>query len=229
MDLLTMELREQWVTGSVSRMLPPLVVNLLLTALLTWLLGLVYVKFGKSLSNRKIFAQNFLMLAMTTVLVISLVKSSLALSLGLVGALSIVRFRAAIKEPEELTYLFLAIGIGLGMGAGEPRPTICALVIIIAIIILRSLAHPKSSQDNVCVHISSAGGKRLSLNKVVDTLAKVEASANLRRFDETTDRTDFSFVVQFANPERLETFGKELRSMDPEVKISFVDDRGLGM
>ena len=46
------------------------------------------------------------MLGITTTIVITIVKSSLALSLGLVGALSIVRFRAAIKEPEELVYLF---------------------------------------------------------------------------------------------------------------------------
>ena len=50
---------------------------------------------------------------------IVIIKNSLALSLGLVGALSIVRFRAAIKEPEELVYLFLVIAIGLGCGAGQ--------------------------------------------------------------------------------------------------------------
>jgi len=50
-------------------------------------------------------------------LVITVVKSSLALSLGLVGALSIVRFRTPIKEPEELGYIFLTIAIGLGFGA----------------------------------------------------------------------------------------------------------------
>ena len=48
-----------------------------------------------------------------------IVKNSIALSLGLVGALSIVRFRAAIKEPEELTYLFLVIATGLGTGSGQ--------------------------------------------------------------------------------------------------------------
>ena len=50
-------------------------------------------------------------------LIIFVVKSSLALSLGLVGALSIVRFRSAIKEPEELTFLFLNIALGIGFGA----------------------------------------------------------------------------------------------------------------
>ena len=52
-------------------------------------------------------------------IIITIVKSSLALSLGLVGALSIVRFRTAIKDPEELSFLFISIAIGLGMGANQ--------------------------------------------------------------------------------------------------------------
>ena len=68
---------------------------------------------------QKEFSKNFVVLGVTTTIVIMIVKSSLALSLGLVGALSIVRFRAAIKEPEELVYLFLIIAIGLGCGANQ--------------------------------------------------------------------------------------------------------------
>lgn len=64
-------------------------------------------------------ARVFPLLTMVTIAVIAIVKSSLALSLGLVGALSIVRFRAAIKDPEELVYLFLCIGVGLALGAEQ--------------------------------------------------------------------------------------------------------------
>jgi hypothetical protein len=60
-----------------------------------------------------------MMITMTTMLIITIVKASLALSLGLVGALSILRFRAAIKEPKELAYWFLAIAIGLDFGARQ--------------------------------------------------------------------------------------------------------------
>ena len=97
--------------------MPGFALNLLLAAVLAFLLGQAYMRFGQALSNRKIFARNFLILTLTTTLIISIIKSYVALSLGLVGALSIVRFRAAIKEPEELAYLFLAISIGLGLGA----------------------------------------------------------------------------------------------------------------
>ena len=102
----------------------------MLTAVLAHILGLLYKQYGNSLSNRGSFGKNFVMLAVTIMLIITIVKSSLALSLGLVGALSIVRFRTAIKEPEELTFLFLNIAIGLGFGADQKLATIIGFIFI---------------------------------------------------------------------------------------------------
>ena len=62
----------------------------------------------------------------------------MALSLGLVGALSIVRFRAAIKDPEELVYLFLVIATGLGCGAGQLKITLIGILASLLIIIIYS-------------------------------------------------------------------------------------------
>lgn len=119
-------------------------ISLLLTALLAYFISIVYIKFGESLSNRRSFARNFILLALTTTLIITIVKSSLALSLGLVGALSIVRFRAAIKEPEELAYLFLTIGVGLGLGANQVLITVSATILILILIIMRGIFQKKS-------------------------------------------------------------------------------------
>ena len=89
-------------------------------------------------------------------LIISIVKSSLALSLGLVGALSIIRFRAAIKEPEELTYLFLSIAIGLGFGANQAGITFISIFIICSIlIIMKKLSHNSVDHDNLRLIINS--------------------------------------------------------------------------
>ena len=87
--------------------------------LLAFLIRYYYLNFSSVLSSRQFLANAIPLLTGTTFLVIMVVKSSLALSLGLVGALSIVRFRAPIKEPEELAYIFLAVAIGLGTGAGK--------------------------------------------------------------------------------------------------------------
>ena len=89
---------------------------------------------ARSLTGRQHVAPIIPIMSLITFLIIMVVKSSLALSLGLVGALSIVRFRTPIKEPEELVYLFLSISLGLGFGAGLTLITSCSFIVIIIVI-----------------------------------------------------------------------------------------------
>ena len=103
-------------------------ISLLSATLLSFLIQVFYLRYSSTLSSKIEFSKNFVMLGITTTIVITIVKSSLALSLGLVGALSIVRFRAAIKEPEELVFLFLIIATGLGCGAGQIKITAIGIV-----------------------------------------------------------------------------------------------------
>lgn len=208
--------------------LPKLVLSLVIAALLAVVLGQVYIRFGQSLSNRRLFARNFLILVVTTTLIISIVRSSLALSLGLVGALSIVRFRAAIKEPEELVFLFLAISIGLGLGAGQALVTITALSIILGLIVIRSLFNPGLGQPNLYLTVTSPAAAKLSANQILQALAEVGASASLKRFDQTPDQLEAAFLVDFKQVAHLEQFTQRLREVSPEVRVSCLDDRGLG-
>src|SRR5512139_2168167 len=152
--------------------LPKLVLSLGIAALLGIILGQVYIHFGHSLSNRRLFARNFLVLVVTTTLIISIVRSSLALSLGLVGALSIVRFRAAIKEPEELAFLFLAISVGLGLCAGQALVTIVALIIILKLIVIRGLfRRGGSAQPNLFLTVTSPTAGGLGAERILQALA----------------------------------------------------------
>ena len=131
------------------------VINICLTALLTFLLGLLYERYSGVLSNRKVMIKSFVLVGMTTMLIISIVKSSVALSLGLVGALSIVRFRTAIKEPEELAYFFMSISIGLGMGANEKWVTIAGFGILGVVIIFLGGKKTVSSTQNLIIRTQS--------------------------------------------------------------------------
>ena len=83
-----------------------LFINLGIGAIVSILLKIHYKKYGSTISNREEFSNIFPFILLTTTLVITIVKSSLALSLGLVGALSIVRFRTPIKEPER-AFIFI--------------------------------------------------------------------------------------------------------------------------
>ena len=202
-------------------------VNLLLAAALSFILCQVYIYYGDALSNRRVFARNFVIMAMTTTLIITVVKSSLALSLGLVGALSIVRFRAAIKEPEELAYLFLTISIGLGFGADQRLVTTIAILLIISIIILRKkLVYKSKENQNLHLTVSSSDPGKIDLNQIVTILNDYCSSVNMKRFDETDEILEASFLVDFRDYEKIEKVRSELSKLSKSVKVTFLDSQG---
>ena len=150
-------------------------IALLLSLILAYLVKMTYMKIGRALNDKDYFSDTFIPLAITTTLVITVVKFSLALSLGLVGALSIVRFRAAIKEPEELVYLFFIIGIGLSNGANQFLLSIISTFIIISVLLIRNRYQVKENNDR----IFSSDSNILSINildnnkKNIDDVIKV--------------------------------------------------------
>jgi len=212
---------------SVQIDVPSFAMNLLLAAVLGFLLSRAYERFGDSLSNRRLFARNFVLLAVTTMLIISIVKSSLALSLGLVGALSIVRFRAAIKEPEELAFLFLTIAIGLGLGADQRLITLVAFAMIIGLLWLRNLGSKASDTQNLYLSVDSQNPEKISLDRVVGILQRHCSNVDIKRFDETFEALEASFMVEFEEFGRLEAAKNELLDANPDVKVSFLDLKGV--
>ncbi len=216
---------------SVSKVQIPIIwfiINLSLTAVLALILSQIYIRFGRSLSNRRMFSRNFLLITMTTMLIITIVKSSLALSLGLVGALSIIRFRAAIKEPEELAYLFLAISIGLGFGANQAAITVIAFVIISVIIILVNKFSVEAYEtQNLHLTIHSYNSDKITVNKIVKILRKYCIAVDLKRLDETSEIFEVSFLVEFSDFEKLNKTKIELQKLEENLKFSFLDNKDL--
>ncbi len=96
----------------------------------------VYKKTFNSVMYSTGFAMTLVGMTMVTTLVILAVTSNVVLSLGMVGALSIVRFRAAIKEPMEIVYLFWAVAAGIVIGAGMLPLAVIGSAIIGVILIL---------------------------------------------------------------------------------------------
>jgi len=212
-------------SGSVS--IFGFMLNLFLAAILSLILARIYVKYGTALSNRRMFAKNFMLITMATILIITIVKSSLALSLGLVGALSIVRFRSAIKEPEELTYLFLAIAIGLGFGANQRLITIVTFAIIWGIIFLRKHSQPLDYNQNLYLTVASRNIQMVPLKQIVNTLGEYCLTVNMKRFDESEEALEASFLIEFKDLEQLHVAKTELRKLDKSMKITFLDNRGI--
>ena len=176
-----------------------------------------------SLSNRKDFARNFVLLGLATMLIITIVQSSLALSLGLIGALSIVRFRAAIKEPEELIYLFLTIAIGLGMGANQRFKTVIAFIAISLIIWLSSKVSKKTQDKQGYLTLSSKKPDLWSIQTINDLIEQESDDFKLRRFDKMENLLEALFLVTLSDPQAIENIDQALRTKDSSIQIIFAN------
>lgn len=210
--------------GSGESSILDFLINIFITIVLSYLIGLVYSKYGNSLSNRKKLTQTFVLISVTVMFVISIVKSSLALSLGLVGALSIVRFRTAIKEPEELVYFFVAIALGLGMGANQRLVTLVGALIIIAYIVIQNMNTAKKIvQQNLIVSVLNVDDKAFDESQVINLLSKYSSRIDLKRLDETGNTTELSLNVEFNSFDSIIAAKKELKSLG-DIQFSFLEN-----
>ena len=155
------------------------VLSLICSVILSLLIQLFYVKFSSTLSNRMNFSKNFVILGTTTCIIIVIVKNSLALSLGLVGALSIVRFRAAIKEPEELVYLFLVIAVGLGCGAGQIKViTVGILTSLLIIFAYYLFLSKKKIEHSEIINLGIIIEDDVKHNEITDIINELKSISN---------------------------------------------------
>jgi len=202
-------------------------INLGLSVVLSYILSRVYVHWGSSLSNRRRFAANFILITVTTTFIILVVRSSVALSLGLVGALSIVRFRSAIKEPEELAYLFFAIAIGIGLGDNQRLITVIALAAAILVLGIMRLFRGRQADFNLHLTVANSGSPRVDFDQVVDTLQQNTTQMKLIRFDESEDSQEISFLVEFRDMGQLKEAKSALGHLSEGLQISFLDNKGI--
>ena len=176
------------------------VLSLLCAALLSFIVHLFYIRFSSSLSNRVEFSKNFVILGVATCIVIMIVKSSLALSLGLVGALSIVRFRAAIKEPEELVYLFLIIAVGLGCGASQLIITVVGIFFALATILIYSkYLQSTNANSSEVINMGIIIDENISdiqINNLMDNLSKETIEVNFISMSRTKSNTSINIDLR---------------------------------
>ena len=210
--------------------------NFFIAILLSFLLSLIvkftYVKVGRALNDKDYFSDTFIPLAIITTLVITVIKFSLALSLGLVGALSIVRFRAAIKEPEELVYLFFIIAIGLANGANQFILSIIATLIIVAFLFLRNFYKSRKNNngnfnsDSNILSINILDGDKKDIDEIIDRLKKSFKYLKLKSANIENKNRNYIFWYEAEN-QKIEILLKEISNLSDEyVNISIYSKSG---
>lgn len=159
---------------------------------------IVYKKTFNGVMYSTGFAMTLVGLSLVTTLVIMAVTSNVVLSLGMVGALSIVRFRAAIKEPMEIVYLFWSIAAGIVIGAGMiPLAVIGSAVIGVILMVFANrklhetpyiliLSCLDEKAEDAALHLIQTSTARFLIKSKTINAQGIELTAEIRLKDATT-------------------------------------------
>ena len=158
---------------------------MVISLILSMVIFLTYkITFSGVMYNRK-FNISLVMLTLVTTMVMFVIGSDIALSLGMVGALSIVRFRTAIKDPRDTVYIFWSIGVGLSVGTGNYLVSSIGSVFLLGVLSIFSFSgigkedryiliirgnRDKEEEIMRCVFNSFKGSKLRAKNSIGDSM-----------------------------------------------------------
>ena len=202
--------------------LMPTLFSFFMCVLMSFIVRDFYIRRSFSLTGKIHIGSIIPVLSAVVFLVIIVVKSSLALSLGLVGALSIVRFRTPIKEPEELVYLFLAIAVGLGYAAGQIliTTTITLSILFMIYVWLSNRKVAKTSEYNLVVKWEK---KDIMFEDILKKITPLVQNLKLVRLDKgRLSNTSVMLVVPNDNSP-IEEVSNMLHELDNNIKITFFE------
>ena len=200
-----------------------LAVGLVLAVIFAWLVS----KSTRLVVDTTQYMPLFLLLIPTMILIITVIKTSIALSLGLVGALSIIRFRTPIKEPEELAYIFIAIAIGLGLGANQVLATVIGFSVV-AIVMLPAMfkrsAAARSHNAYIDIVLQSEDGTKFDMGTFTSILDDASLKYRIKRVTETSERNEITLQVPELDMVIYEKVKTELSNRYQTVEISIIDN-----
>lgn len=173
-------------------------IGMLFALVLGFFIFIIYKKTFSGVVYSTGFGMSLVGLSLVTTLVIMAVTSNVVLSLGMVGALSIVRFRTAIKEPMEILFLFWALAVGIVIGAGMiPLAVIGSVIIgiiLVAFVSKKFKSTPyiiivdcenETAEESALAHIRSSVDKFIVKSKTVNKEG-IELTAEVRVKDQAT-------------------------------------------
>tara|TARA_B100000212_G_C27229860_1_gene471114 strand:- start:2 stop:697 length:696 start_codon:yes stop_codon:yes gene_type:complete len=189
-------------------------------------LRFIYKRYATTFSSPDNYGNTILIVTVCVSALIAVVKSSLALSLGLVGALSVIRFRTAVKEPYTLSFILISVCMGIAIGAAQYKFTlVLALAISVCIIFINrrstfsSLRKIKNHDlDTICLSTSS----NESMFNVLSILSSKCDAYNLRSLTDNRELECVATVsIKVPSTKHLEDIVKTISSNPDVLSVNF--------
>lgn len=183
-------------------------VALICSMAVSFLYRLIYRGTGYSAS----FVHSIVTLSMITALVIMVIGNNLARAFGLVGSMSIIRFRTAVKDTQDIVFLFLSLGIGMAAGAGYYLIAFTGTLFIgLTLLVLSAVRYGDPHRREFLVQFSFAGtnGDSNAYLPIMAEFASKYRLVHAKSFGDG-DMLDLSFLVRLKKTHTAESFIREL-------------------
>lgn len=168
------------------------IIALLITAVIGFYIFMIYRVMCRKTFYSKTFNISLVGVALITTAIIITIQSSIVVSLGMVGALSIVRFRTAVKEPMDLMFLFWSISTGIMCGAGLAEFAIMLALILTAVVVVLNLMPVAKAPLILIINSEDVDSE----NEIMSTIKRYTAHYQIKSRNMTSDSLDMTIEVR---------------------------------
>ena len=152
--------------------------NFIICVIVAFIIRAFYIRYSHSLTGKNHISSVIPILSAVIFLVIVIVKSSLALSLGLVGALSIVRFRTPIKDPLDLVFIFWAITVGIANGVGYFNISIIGSIVMTLVILIMTRRQEEEQPYLFVLQVPNGMDSSIAIGEVKKSVERYMMKSN---------------------------------------------------
>ena len=188
------------------------------TAVISLFICLVYKMVNKNSFYDRNFHLSLFALSVVTSAIILTIQSNIVVSLGMVGALSIVRFRTAIKNPMDLVFLFWSISIGIICGAGFAMISVIASIVLTMGIVLFSIV--PAEKESLILVVNAGSYVEEQITEVVDKNCR---KWKVRARNVSSGNVNLTFEVKTNSPQALI---ENIRKINAVTSTSLIEHDG---
>lgn len=182
-----------------------------------------YYKYSSKLNVQKKYFYHIIIISVIVTNIIAIIKGSLALSLGMVGALSIVRFRTAIKDPAELIAFFSAIAVGITVGADQSLIAFIFAAFLLLFSFVFKKIYTRQSQLETEILVINLKGSNMSIDQTLASIHTIlQKEILIKSLDVRNNEMEFILELGSVTPEQLNAIKNSLEALSPEYSLKFI-------
>lgn len=195
------------------------IITLAITGIISLYIFCIYRLTAKKIFYSLNFNISLVATALITSTIIFTIQSSIVISLGMVGALSIVRFRTAVKDPLDLVYLFWAISTGIVCGAGLAQFAIILSIILTIVIISLSCLKEFTQPHILVVNAKTSGVEKEIIQYAKENFGKYKIKSR------NVNLTSYNIVIEFTSSDE-NTVISDIEGIEEVYSVSVVSHNG---